>query len=138
MSNRWWSLDELNDEAPDHDHPSTVDSLFHLYDLDALARCWRKENVATLSVDPGQLIDDPDDADGEAKVEAIRQSIRGGAVLPAVVTIHHPELVHPYVLIEGRHRYNAAHREASPWLRAWVAHPGCCGSPHSADQMQAP
>lgn len=128
-SDRWWSLHELNAERPDHDHPSTVDNLHNLYDTDENASCWRKEQVEVSAIDPLQLADDPDDDVGEAKIAAIQQAVVTGADLPAVVVVHHPDLAHPYVLIEGKHRFNAAHRARAAVIFAWVAHLRCCGRP---------
>lgn len=128
-SDRWWSLRELNTERPDHDHPSTVDNLHHLYDTDEYARCWRKEHVEVSAIDPMQLADDPDDDVGEAKISAIQQAFETGADLPAVIVVHQPELEHPYVLIEGKHRFNALYRARAAVIFAWVAHLNCCGTP---------
>ncbi|MFF3869042.1 hypothetical protein [Micromonospora sp. NPDC001898] len=126
----WASLTALNDEMPDHDHGSTVDNLDHGFQVSEHLECWRKEYVRTGLVHPNQLIDDPDDVDGHMKVESIGETLRAGEPLPAVVLIHQPdERGHPYQLIEGRHRYNAIHREGWPLIFAWVAHVSCCGGP---------
>jgi hypothetical protein len=130
VSDRWWTLDELNDERPDDDHPTTVDNLYAIYDTDELARCWRKELVPVAAVDPIQLADDPHDVAGEAKIASLQRAVEAGDDLPAVVVVHHPDLAHPYSLMEGRHRYNAAHRAVTDVIFAWVGHLDCCGSPY--------
>lgn len=128
VNGRWWTLDELNRERPDDDHPSTVDNLHHLYDTDEFTRCWRKEEVEVGAIDPGQLADDPDDFEGEAKIASLQRAVESGADLPGVVIFHHPQRAHPYVLIEGKHRFNAAHRASATRIFAWVTHLDCCGS----------
>jgi hypothetical protein len=76
------------------------------------------------------LIDDPDDHEGHTKAESIRQSFRAGMFIPPVIIIHRPSPDgYAYFLIEGRHRYNAAHRGSTDTIKAWVAHVGCCGGP---------
>jgi len=137
---RWWSLTELNAQAPDHHHDSTVENLAGLYDASEDLTCFLKEHVPVAEINESQLHDDPDDLEGDAKIESIRSTIRAGVPLPAVVVVHTPEGrsrwalpeyrgVGFYHLLEGRHRYNAAHRERTPRLYAWVAHIGCCGGP---------
>lgn len=126
---RWWTLHELNSDRPDHDHPTTVDNLGAIYDTDQHARCWRQEHVAVPAINPIQLADDPDDRVGEAKIASLQTAVERGVDLPAVVVVHHSDLEHPYALMEGMHRYNAAHRVGVPTIFAWVAHLGCCGSP---------
>lgn len=126
----WWPLSELNAEAPDYHHPWTVDNLDVMYGASEHLVCWRKEHVQVELIDPFQLLDDPDDLAGESKVESIRGTLRAGKPLPAVIIVHHPEEEkYPYRVIEGRHRYNAVHREKLPRIFAWVAHLSCCGSP---------
>jgi len=138
-TDRWWSLSELNAEAPDHHHDSTVENLAGLaYASDEL-RCFHKQHVAVPEISEALLHDDPDDVEGDAKIESIRLTIRAGAPLPAVVLVHTPtgqSLWVPtargkgfYQLLEGLHRYNAARRERAPHIYAWVAHVGCCGGP---------
>ena len=126
---RWTTLEELNAAAPDHDHGSTVDNLDNLYGVSSELACWHEERVPVDQIDEGQLADDPDDTKSEGKITSIRFSLRNGHPLPPVVLVHHEDAQPPYVLIEGRHRYNAAHRENTPSMAAWVAHIGCCGGP---------
>jgi hypothetical protein len=126
----WLSADECNEMLPDHDYGSTIGNLETQYGISTQLKCWQLEEVPTPQIDPVQLIDDPDDHEGHAKAESIRQSFRTGALVPPVIIIHWPsDDEHPYVLIEGRHRYNAAHRERIGAVTAWVAHIGCCGGP---------
>ena len=130
VSDVWRSLNELNDETPDHDHWSTEDNMRDPHAASSDLRCWREEWIHVGEVDPFQLFDDPDDSEGDAKIESIRVTLRSGGSLPAVVTIHHPHQgEHPYYLIEGKHRYNAAFRESAETIFAWVAHLDCCGGP---------
>jgi sugar phosphate isomerase/epimerase len=96
-------------------------------------RVWRREEIPVGLINPFQLLDDPNDHEGEAKVESIRQACRLGVRLPHVVVLHEPaDQEHPCFLIEGRHRYNARHRERLMTIRAFVAHVGCCGGPAAA------
>lgn len=126
----WLSADECNAMLPDHDFGSTIDNLESVYDTSPRLKCWQSERVSTQQIDPGQLIDDPDDVDGHRKTESIREAIRSGSFVPPVIIIHRPTHdVYPFVLIEGRHRFNAAHRECATHMLAWVAHLGCCGGP---------
>jgi hypothetical protein len=126
----WLSLSVLNEEVPDHHHGSTVDNLDEIYDVSEDLECWHEEDVKVDQIDPCQLIDDPDDGEGHTKVESIRTTLRVEGWLPAVILIHHPdEKDFPYTLIEGRHRYNATHREGRSHIFAWVAHVACCGGP---------
>lgn len=130
MDRAWRSLSTLNAEAPDHDHGSTVDNLHELYGASEHLACWRKEEVEVGRVDPFQLFDDPDDIEGNSKIESIRATLRSGQSVPAVIIIHHAgNEKYPYWLIEGKHRYNAAHREKLPRINGWVAHISCCGGP---------
>jgi hypothetical protein len=126
----WWSLSALNDEVPDHHHDSTVDNLATIYYASDNLRCFQKEHVPAAEIDSCHLFDDPEDADGDFKIESIRTTIRTGIPLPAIVMIHfsgHEGT--PYHVLEGRHRYNACYREQVPRVYAWVAHLGCCGGP---------
>lgn len=50
---------------------------------------------------------------------------------PGAVSRTAPDTRVAALLIEGRHRYNAAYREALGSLFAWVAHLDCCGKPCS-------
>lgn len=127
-----FTLGQANLLEPDEQHyHSTVENMAALFQVSEDLACWRRENVPVAHIDPFQLIDDPDDLDGEAKVEAIRKAMQEGARMPAVITVHEPDAEFPYFLAEGRHRYNAAHREAAPAIAAWVAHIGCCSGPEA-------
>ncbi|MET8907586.1 hypothetical protein [Micromonospora sp. NPDC004551] len=129
----WWSLSDLNAEVPDHHYGSTVENLRECYGASEHLACWRIEQVEVARVDPFQLFDDPDDTEGNDKIESIRAALRTGRPLPAVILIHHPRAgTHPYRLIEGKHRYNAVYRENLPLIDAWVAHLSCCGGPDVA------
>lgn len=119
------SLDDTQRIIPDHDYPSTADNL-HWYGCDSHDPCFTLQSVAPADIDPGQLIDDPDDHDGWRKVESIRETLRTGGQIPPVYLRHTRGEAHPYYLFEGRHRYNAAHAEAISSLTAWVAHIECC------------
>lgn len=87
----WWSLDELNTEAPDHHHDSTVDGLAGTFDASDELPCFHKEYVLVAEIQQWQLQDDPDAVDSIAKIEEIRGSIRRGTRLPAVVLVHTPK-----------------------------------------------
>lgn len=137
-SDEWWSLTDLNAEVPDHHHDSTVENLAGIFDASEDLRCFHKEHVPVEEIQKWQLHDDPEDVEGDTKIEDIRRTIRSGIALPAIVLVHTPEGRGPfswhrergigfYHLLEGRHRYNAAHRERAPRIYAWVAHIGCCG-----------
>jgi hypothetical protein len=139
-TDRWRSLSELNAEAPDHHHDSTVENLEGLFGASEALRCFHKEYVAVFDINEALLHDDPDDVEGVAKIESIRLTIRVGVPLPAIVLVHTPtgqsaRASSPvkgkgfYHLLEGLHRYNAARRERAPQVYAWVAHVGCCGGP---------
>ena len=149
----WWSLTDLNAEVPDHDHDhdSTVENLAGIFSASAGLRCFHKENVPVAEIQEWQLHDDPLDVDGDTKIENIRRTIRSGVSLPAIVLVHTPEGSGPfwklsgrgsgfYHLLEGQHRYNAAHREETPSIYAWVAHISCCGGPRAdlADDQTEP
>lgn len=128
MGDLWLSADECNALTPDHDYGTTIDNLEIQYGVSTDLACWHLESIPTAQIDPSQLIADADDTEGHAKVESIQISLRDGTFVPPVIIIHESPLsAHPYVLIEGRHRYNAAHRESFSTVSAWVAHLGCCG-----------
>jgi hypothetical protein len=130
MGEPWLSAEECNDLVPDHDFGTTIDNLEVQYSVSTALACWKLEAVPTLQIDPFQLIDDPADVEGHAKAESIRASLRASTYVPPVIIIHEPSRHdHPYILIEGCHRYNAAYRERVDTLAAWVAHIGCCGGP---------
>lgn len=94
---RFMTLVELNDEAPDHDHWSTVSNLWSIYSTSENLACWRKESVRLTDIDLLLLHDDPDDTAGDAKIESIRKSIRNGRKLPAVVLIHGAGTHHTHI-----------------------------------------
>lgn len=122
---RFLSLNETQELVPDHDYVSTADNL-SAYGRESDEPCFQLESVAVDAIEPGQLIDDPDDDAGWAKVASIRGSIQAGVHLPPVYLRHVAGGEHPYYLFEGRHRYNAAHAEGVAALVAWVAHIDCC------------
>jgi hypothetical protein len=124
----YWSLSELNALEPDaHHFGSTVENSEAIKNLDEHDRVWRIELVHVNLIDPVQKADDPDDLNGESKIEAIRVTMRAGGYLPHVVVLDDGEhLTHQYSLLEGRHRYNAHLRESKQYIRAFVAHYGCC------------
>jgi hypothetical protein len=141
-NDEWWSLADLNIEAPDHHHDTTVDNLGSIFNASENLRCFHKEHVLVAEIQKSQLHDDPVDVEGDTKIEDIRRTFRSGTPLPAVVVVHMPEGRSPfpsqkergigfYLLLEGRHRYNAIHREEAPQIYAWVAHVGCCGGPEA-------
>ena len=78
----WLSAAECNQLSPDADYGSTIDNLEALYATSIELKCWKPESVSMGRIDPGQLLDDPDDVDGDAKVESIRESVRTGAPVP--------------------------------------------------------
>lgn len=103
--------------------------LEELYGVSVDLPCWLHASIDSAQVDPLQLIDDPDDDEGHAKVERIRAAAARGERMPPVIVIHQPsESVYRYYLIEGRHRYNGAVADQLH-LVAWVAHIDCCGGP---------
>lgn len=122
---RLLSLDETQSIVADHDYLSTADNL-HWYGRESDDPCFLLESLPVLHIDPGQLIDDPDDEDGWAKVASIRAGLRKGDNLPPTYVRHHPGYKHPYELFEGKHRYNAAYAEDVGTILAWVAHIDCC------------
>lgn len=109
----------------DHDFDSTVGTVRAETGLTEHEPCLTLERIPVARIDPAQLIDDAADDRGHAKVASIRGSIRSGTVLPPVVVIHNPADTFAYFLIEGRHRYNAAHAEHAAGIIAWVVHHDC-------------
>jgi hypothetical protein len=120
------SLDETERLCSDHHYPSTADYLVQL-GADEDHPCFTLEQVPVGGIDPGQLLDDPDASESQAKVAAIQSGIRDGDRLPPVYLLHRPDVTPPLFLFEGMHRFTASHREQVGVL-AWVAHLGCCGS----------
>jgi hypothetical protein len=137
----WWTLDALNTEVPDQHHDSTVENLATIFGASDQLPCFHKEHIQVTRIQQWQLIDDPDAVESIAKIEGIRRTLRAGRLLPAVVVVHTPDgprfkdgrpgRIGEYHLLEGFHRYNAAHRERVPTIFAWVAHVGCCGGPEA-------
>ncbi len=127
-SRSWWSLKELNAEAPDHHHDSTVENLAGLFGATEDLQCFRKEQAPVAEINDAALHDDPEETQGNAKIESIRSTIRAGVPLPAVVLVHTPSGISPwpppskakgfYHLLEGLHRYNASRREQVPLIYA--------------------
>ncbi len=101
-----------------------VDNLYHLYGAGEDEEIWEPKTLSADLIDPSQLINDPDDEEGEAKGEAIR-GVRAGTWTPPLFLMHHTDNAHPFVLIEGMHRYTAAHHEGADTIGAWVAHSSC-------------
>jgi hypothetical protein len=125
------SLHATNEVFPDHDFWSTCDNS-EAFGIPSDAHAWGLEAVPVAQIDPFQLIDDPDDAEGLAKIASIRRSMRDGdRLIPPVYVLHYPEREYPFFLVEGKHRYNAAHQEERLALVAWVGHSQCCGSSRS-------
>jgi hypothetical protein len=112
---------------PDHDYPSTADNLWH-YGADEETPCFTLDVVPENRIHPGQLLDDPDATESQAKVESIQDSIQRGDPLPPVYLLHTLRDGHEYYLFEGMHRFTASHRQQAE-VRAWIAHLGCCGGP---------
>lgn len=125
----WLTAQECDDMVPDSDFGSTIGTLDAQYRVSTELRCWKLEAIATAAIDPLQLIDDSDDNDGHEKAERLRFEFRARRFVGPVTIVHSAANGYPYGLIEGRHRYNAAHREGLPTMKAWVAHIGCCGGP---------
>lgn len=127
---RMFTLEHANALEPDpKDYATTVENAASILNISEDLPCWLRQEIPVAQIDPYQLLDDPDDHDGEAHVEKIRAAMQAGITLPAVIVAHNPESQHPYYLFEGRHRYNAAHREERATIPAWVAHVDCCNGP---------
>lgn len=116
------SLSDTQKVVEDDHYDSTVGNFEDWTGLDEYATVWDIEAVPVGLIDKGQLIDDPDDHWGHEKAESIRRSMRDGTFIPPVFVLHMPNKEWPYWLLEGRHRYNAAHREGVAVIPAWVAH----------------
>ncbi|WP_169743079.1 ParB N-terminal domain-containing protein [Knoellia subterranea] len=114
---------------PDEQHYDSTVENFEASGASEFDAVWSLENVPVASVDPLQLIDDPTDETARTKVRSIQQAIRQDTFLPPVYVLH-VRRAFPYFLIEGRHRYSAAHEEQIPLLLAWVAHVECVCPPH--------
>jgi hypothetical protein len=122
------SLRETNELIPDHDFPSTWDNSEGFgIPVDAPLGPW-KECRFVRSI-PDSLMDDPDDLEALQKIESIRLSMRAkDRTIPPVYVLHYANQDHPFFLIEGKHRFNAAHLEGSEEIIAWVRHADCCRS----------
>ena len=123
---QFFSLATTQQLVPDvEDYDSTVQNFEDITGACEGDPVWSLAKIAVAEIDPYQLIDDPDDDCGLAKVGEIRAVMRSGGFLPPVYAIHQPDHEYPYNLIEGRHRYNAAHAEQAELLLAWVGHVPC-------------
>ena len=132
QSGNWISLRTANLLVPDKDYDSAAENLQAIYGRSEDDPVWSLEKVAVVTIDPGQLIDDPTDEEALQKVDSIRSSIENGQSIPPVFLMHHERKRFPYVLIEGRHRYNAAHQHGEQAIAAQVAHVACtCSQPTS-------
>ncbi|MFE4651545.1 ParB/RepB/Spo0J family partition protein [Streptomyces sp. NPDC056707] len=126
----WATLADLNKTEPCKDYGAVLDTLEADYNSTENLPCWQTEAVPVDEVDRYQIIDDPDDEDGRQKVELLREALRRSAPLPPIVVVHGPTSERgTYDLLDGRHRFNAAHEERLSSLSAWVAHIGCCDGP---------
>ncbi|MFC9949064.1 ParB N-terminal domain-containing protein [Streptomyces prasinus] len=100
--------------------------------------CWSAEIVPVADIDRYQIIDDPDDQLGWQKTALLQAALRENVTLPPIVLAHStPDDRGRYGLLDGRHRFNAAHLESVPLIRAWVAHIGCCGGPAADHPAQS-
>ncbi|GAA1575649.1 hypothetical protein GCM10009827_116860 [Dactylosporangium maewongense] len=125
-----WSLAELNALEPCKDYGDVLSNLESIFSSSAFLQCWRLETVPVNEITQSQLIDDPDDHDGHAKVKMLRLAVRRNALLSPLVLIHAPAAKDgTYFLLDGRHRFNAAYLERVEGMRAWVGHIECCGGP---------
>ncbi|MEV4965639.1 hypothetical protein AB0886_13280 [Streptomyces sp. NPDC024062] len=129
----WETLCDLHAESPCKDYGEVLDILEGDYSTTEDIACWRTGFVAVEQIDRYQLIDDSDDVSGWRKVTLMRIALRQKATFPPLVLAHSTTSGDRgrYGLLDGRHRFNAAHLEKLPLIRAWVAHIGCCGGPAS-------
>ena len=104
--------------SPDNHFESTVDNLRAMWGAGEDDAIWTLQAVPVGLIHPFQLIDDPDDDEANAKVEGLRETMQSGGYIPPVYVIHVPQALYQYTLIEGRHRYNAAHRERAEIIAA--------------------
>ncbi|WP_405464253.1 ParB/RepB/Spo0J family partition protein [Streptomyces griseoaurantiacus] len=126
----WRAFRDLHAEEHCKDYDQALNVLEEDYRATDTLACWRTEFVAVAKIDRYQIIDDPDDFSGWQKVGELREALRQECLLPPVVLAHTaPDDRGSYGLLDGRHRFNAAHLEGSAYVRAWVAHVGCCGGP---------
>jgi hypothetical protein len=123
----WRTLRELNSENPCKDYGQALEVFEANYGATEDLACWRTESVVIDEVDRYQLIDDPDDENGREKVNDLRHALCNKRQLPPLVLVHYSRDERgSYALMDGRHRFNAAHEEGVNRLAAWVAHIGCC------------
>lgn len=108
---RFLSLSETQRVVEDDHYDSTVENFEVMTGFDEFDEVWEFEAVLVRLIDEGQLIDDPDDDRAHEKAESLRGSMRDGTFIPPVFLLHMPEKRWPYLLLEGRHRYNAHYRE---------------------------
>ncbi|MFG2634359.1 ParB N-terminal domain-containing protein [Streptomyces sp. NPDC048362] len=128
----WRTLHDLNTEEQCKDYDQALDVLENVYNASEDLACWRTELAPVADIDSYQIIDDPGDDAGWRKAGALQEALRRNSVLPPIVLAHTaPSARGSYGLLDGRHRFNAAHLEGQPFIRAWVAHIGCCGGPAS-------
>lgn len=132
------TLSELHEKWPCKDFGTVVDVLAANYRSTEDLACWDRATVATRHIDRSQLIDDPDADDSWRKINSLRLEIRRQKSLPPLVLVHTLQAGgDDYLfLIDGFHRFNAAHLEEASQLSAWVAHIGCCDGP--APDMDQP
>ncbi|MGA5876597.1 ParB/RepB/Spo0J family partition protein [Streptomyces cellulosae] len=126
----WVSLADLHRSRPCKDYDAVLDNFAALYGSTEDLPCWKTEVVAVREIDRVQIMDDLDDHDGTQRVTSLRLALRINASLPPVVLVHGltPDRGN-YFLLDGCHRFNAAHQEGQRDLPAWVAHIDCCGGP---------
>jgi hypothetical protein len=129
---RFLSLSETQRVVEDDHYDSTVENFEAMTDFNEFDEVWEVEAVSVRLIDEGQLIDDPDDHSGHEKAESLRESMRDGRFIPPIFLLHMPEERWPYLLLEGRHRYNAHYREGVDVILAWVAHYECSCEPGNA------
>ncbi|MEU8929882.1 ParB/RepB/Spo0J family partition protein [Streptomyces sp. NPDC048409] len=128
----WRTLRDLNVEEQCKDYGQALNVLENVYNATDELACWRTELAPVAAIDSYQIIDDPDDGAGWRKVGALQEALRRNSVLPPIVLAHTATSARGgYGLLDGRHRFNAALLEGRSFIRAWVAHVGCCGGPAS-------
>lgn len=129
----WRTLRDLHAESPCKDYGEVLDILEADYLATESLACWNIESVVVAEIDRYQIIDDPDDQLGWQKTNLLRSALRRNTTLPPIVLVHSmTDDRGCYGLLDGRHRFNAAHLESVPLIRSWVAHIACCGGPTAA------
>ncbi|MFF8927482.1 ParB/RepB/Spo0J family partition protein [Streptomyces longwoodensis] len=123
----WSTLAVLHWSEPCKDYGAVLDGLAVLYNSTEELRCWKAEAVP---VDRFQIMDDLGDHDDTERVKRLRSALRRNELVPPLVLVHGltPDRGN-YSLLDGCHRFNAAHQEGTERLPAWVAHIDCCGGP---------